>query len=123
MPQYLVEINQQVLRGIWPLDVGCTCQAMGLFTILVNVILIGVVLYLLKKVSSAREDPFFPWLGIGFFTLLISEIIDWWQSMLIPMAGYLVFFPYLYAVQESLRVIGFLIIVITMFRIQREYGS
>ncbi len=118
----LISFNQEVLRSVWPLDLGCTCQAMGFFTILVNVILVAVVFYLLRKIPSSRLEYFFPLLGVGFLTLLVSEVIDWWQSILVSRAGYLVFYPPIYSVQEVLRIAGFALIFFAMFKIQKRYS-
>lgn len=121
MKEELIYINQEILRKIWPLDVGCTCQAVGFKTVAINLILIGVILFLLYKVVTTRQDPFFPFLFLGFLLFGFSEVIDWWQSILISRVGYLVFYPRIYTLQELLRIAGLTTILITMFRAQKEY--
>lgn len=118
----LITLNQEILRKIWPLDIGCTCQAMGFNTIAVNLVLIAVIFYLLYKVLASRQDPFFPSLFLGFILFALSEVVDWWQSLLISVNGYLVFNPTIYTVQEVLRIIGLLIIFVTIFKAQKEYN-
>lgn len=123
MKEELIILNQTILRKIWPLDIGCTCQAIGFETIAVNVILIVVTLYLIYRIKTARQDPVFPFLLLGFALLGVSEVIDWWQSLLVSRVGFLVFYPGVYTVQEILRIGGLVTIFITMYRAQREYIS
>lgn len=120
MKQELIRINQEILREILPLDVGCTCQAMGFYTVALNLFFVVALGYLLYRITTSRRDPLFPFLFSGFLALFVSEIIDWWQSVIIAHTGYLMFRPGLYSVQEGLRIVGFLIIFIAIFRTQKK---
>jgi hypothetical protein len=123
MQEELINLNQTILRKIWFLDIGCTCQAVGFETIVVNLILIGVTFFLIYKIRTARQDPVFPFLLFGFILLGLSEIIDWWQSLMVSRAGFLVFYPKVYTIQELLRIGGLFTIFVVIYRAQKEYIS
>lgn len=116
----IANFNQNILRHIWPLDIGCTCQAIGFYSIILSFVIIGIFIFFLYKKSTARNDPFFLFLLIGFLFLGISEIIDWWQSVMVSHTGALVFYPKIYIAQELFRLVGFLIIFLTIFRSQKR---
>jgi hypothetical protein len=116
----ITSFNQNILRHFWPLDIGCTCQPLGLYSVVLSFIIIGVLAFFLYKKEMARHDQFFIYLLVGFMLLGISEVIDWWQSAMVSHAGVLLFFPNVYMMQELFRLAGFFIIFITIFKSQKR---
>lgn len=120
MRQELIRLNKEIFRKIIPLDVGCTCEAMGFYTVALNLFFALALGYFLYRITTSRQDPLFPFLFAGFSILFVSEVMDWWQSVMIAHTGYLIFRPRLYSIQEGLRILGFFIIFLAMFKTQRK---
>lgn len=104
----------------WPhiswLDLNCICSSFSLISLLLHLLVIGILIFLIKKHSLFFLKSIFGLLLIGLIISSVAEFLDFYHNLLVAKAGQMVFFYSLDIIQETLKALGFTIIFITLLK-------
>jgi len=102
------------------IDVGCSCTIASFLSFAFHLAIIGVLVFLMVKVATARRDKFFIILLMALIISGAGEFFDLWHNFLTKINGRYVYKENLDILTEILQAAGLIMITGIMLKFLRQ---